>query len=259
VVSGGIHPVLAAALAAATGAYRSALATYPRSELARDIGLGGDGTPTTRLDELVDTAVLDAVAALGVNVLSEEIGWVDRGSAMTLVVDPLDGTANATAGVPICAFAGALAVDGVFTEGLVSWLDLGRRWHARRDDRFASVTGRQGLMGASVSMLRPRPETLAAWTRVASRADRVRVLGSSVIEACLVADGAVDAFVDCGGEVHRLVDLAASMVIVEAAGGVVRDVHGRPIELDVDLHRRWSGVVAASPELADEIAAAVLG
>lgn len=254
-----IHPVLAAALAAATGAYRSALATHSREELARDIGLGGDGTPTTRLDELIDTAVAEAVTPLGVNVLSEEIGWVDHGSAMTLVVDPLDGTANATAGVPICAFAGALAVDGVFTEGLVSWLDLGRRWHARRGDRAVTVTGRTTLTGASVSMLRPRPETLPAWTRVATQADRVRVLGSSVIEACLVADGAVDAFVDCGGEVHRLVDLAASVVIVQAAGGVVQDVYGRAIEFDTDLGRRWSGVAAASRQLADEISAAVAG
>jgi len=258
-VSTGIHPVLAAALAAATGAYRSALATYPRDELARDIGLGGDGTLTTRLDELVDTAVLDAVAPLGVNVLSEEIGWVDHGSAMTLVVDPLDGTANATAGVPICAFAGALAVDGVFTKGLVSWLDLGRRWHARRGDRFATVTGRTSLSGASVSMLRPRAATLPAWTRVATRADRVRVLGSSVIEACLVADGAVDAFVDCGGDVHRLVDLAASKVIVEAAGGVVRDLHDRAIEFDIDLSRRWSGIAACSQQVADEITRIVSG
>jgi myo-inositol-1(or 4)-monophosphatase len=254
-----IHPVLAAALAAATGAYRSALASFPREELAQDIGLGGDGTPTTRLDELVDQAVLDAVAGFGVNVLSEEVGWVDRRSAMTLVVDPLDGTANATAGVPICAFAGALAVDGVFIEGLVSWLDMGRRWHARRGDREVTVTGRRMLAGASVSMLRPRAETFPAWTRVAGTADRVRVLGSSVIEACLVADGAVDAFVDCGGEVHRLVDLAASKVIVEAAGGVVRDVRGRPIEFDTDLTRRWSGLAAATPELADELVAAVLG
>lgn len=258
-MSTGIHPVLVAALAAATGAYRSALATYPLDELARDIGLGGDGTPTTRLDELVDTAVVDAVAGFRVNVLSEEIGWVDHGSAMTLVVDPLDGTANATAGVPICAFAGALAVDGLFTEGLVSWLDLGRRWHARRGDRFATVTRRTGLARASVSMLRPRPETLPAWTRVATTADRVRVLGSSVIEACLVADGAVDAFVDCGGDVHRLVDLAASKVIVEAAGGVVRDVYERPIEFDTDLSRRWSGIAACSRQMADEIARIVSG
>jgi myo-inositol-1(or 4)-monophosphatase len=44
-------------------------------------------------------------------------------------------------------------------------------------------------------------------------------------------------------------------VLAEAAGGAVRDVFGRPLELDTDLTRRWSGVVAATPELADELAA----
>ncbi|MCW2878055.1 MAG: inositol monophosphatase [Sphaerisporangium sp.] len=44
-------------------------------------------------------------------------------------------------------------------------------------------------------------------------------------------------------------------VLVEAAGGAVQDVHGRPIELDTDLTRRWSGVVAATPALASELAA----
>jgi myo-inositol-1(or 4)-monophosphatase len=67
----------------------------------------------------------------------------------------------------------------------------------------------------------------------------------------MVAAGAIDAFVDAGSDSHRLVDLAAALVLVPAAGGVVVDAFGRPIELDTDLTRRWSGVVAATPELAD--------
>ncbi|MQA17638.1 MAG: inositol monophosphatase, partial [Pseudonocardiaceae bacterium] len=90
-------------------------------------------------------------------------------------------------------------------------------------------------------------------------ADRVRVLGCSTLDAALVASGAVDSFVDPGGDVHRLVDLAAAAVLVPAAGGVVTDVHGRPLELDLDLTRRWSGVVAATPELAEAVVDTVLG
>jgi myo-inositol-1(or 4)-monophosphatase len=33
----------------------------------------------------------------------------------------------------------------------------------------------------------------------------------------------------------------------------VLDVWGRPLEIDPDLTRRWSGVVAATRELAEEI------
>jgi myo-inositol-1(or 4)-monophosphatase len=40
---------------------------------------------------------------------------------------------------------------------------------------------------------------------------------------------------------------------VPAAGGVVLDVWGRPLEIDPDLSRRWSGVVAATPALGEEL------
>jgi myo-inositol-1(or 4)-monophosphatase len=62
-----------------------------------------------------------------------------------------------------------------------------------------------------------------------------------------------------GGDRHRIVDLAAAMILVPAAGGAVIDALGRPIEVDTDLSRRWSGVVAASPALAEELAAVIRG
>jgi myo-inositol-1(or 4)-monophosphatase len=71
------------------------------------------------------------------------------------------------------------------------------------------------------------------------------------------AEGSTDAFADAGTDTHRIVDLAAAMVIVPAAGGVIIDAFGRPLEIDPDLTRRWSGVVAATPRLAEELAAAI--
>ncbi len=255
-----VHPVLAAAAAAASSAYRSAMATMSRAERSVLVGMGGDGTPTYLLDEIVEAPVLEVLASAGVNVLSEEVGWIDRGSAFTVVIDPVDGTANAAAGVPLACFAAALAVDGDLTEAFVLWLDGDRTWWARRDQPVERrVTVRTQLDGASVSLLRPRPETREAWNRIAVRADRIRVLGTSVLEASLVADGAIDAFCDPGGDVHRIVDLAATSIIVEHAGGVMIDLHGRPFTLEPDLSLRWSGIAAATPELAEELVAAVLG
>ncbi|MFD0441798.1 hypothetical protein ACFQ10_02850 [Streptomyces indonesiensis] len=49
------------------------------------------------------------------------------------------------------------------------------------------------------------------------------------------------------------------MVTVPAAGGAVIDVHGRPLEIDPDLTRRWSGVVAATPRLSEELAETIRG
>ena len=89
-------------------------------------------------------------------------------------------------------------------------------------------------------------------------ANGVRVLGSSVLEACLVADGAIDAFCDAGGDIHRIVDLAAVDLIVKAAGGVLIDLHGRALTFEPDLSLRWSGIVAATPQLAEELRSEIL-
>jgi myo-inositol-1(or 4)-monophosphatase len=111
----------------------------------------------------------------------------------------------------------------------------------------------------AVSLLRPQHADTAAWWRIAERAERVRILSSSCLEAALVAEGSTDAFADVGGDRHRLVDLAPAMVLLPAAGGSVIDAFGRPIEVADDLSRRWSGVVAASATLAEELAAVISG
>lgn len=257
------HALLAEAARAAADAFRAARQSYNRAGLSEKVQMGADGTPTMRLDILVDTAIAEVVDAHRVNLLSEEIGVIDNGSAVTLVVDPVDGTANAAAGVPLSAFSAALAVDGVPTEALTCWLDTGRCWHAvaGRPTPYRT-TGRTRLDGAAVSMLRPHtqnPDAAAAWWRVAERAARVRILSTTCLEAALVAEGSIDCFADAASDTHRLVDLAAAMVMVPAAGGAVLDAHGRTLEIDPDLSRRWSGVIAASPELAEELAATIHG
>ena len=248
--------ILRAGADAASASFAAAFADESRSELARIIGIGGDGTPTSRLDERVDGAVLEAVAPFGVNVLSEEAGWVDRGSALTLVVDPVDGTANALAGVPICTFSAAVVVDGRPVAALTRWLDTGRDWWAEAGQGAGGqwrTTGRPGLAGAAVSLLRPQDASRESWNRVAAQAARVRILSCSTFEAVLVCTGATDAFADAGADVHRYVDLVAAQLYAELAGGVVVDAFGRAVEFDTDLTRRWSGIVAATAALAAEL------
>jgi myo-inositol-1(or 4)-monophosphatase len=248
------HPVLADAVRAAAAEFGSARVQYDRAALAEKVEMGADGTPTMRLDILVDTAIAAVIDKHKVNLLSEEIGVIDNGSALTLVVDPVDGTANAAAGVPLSAFAGVLAIDGVATEALTCWFDTGRCWRAVAGQPAPyRTTGRKTLDGAAVSLLRPHGPDDDAWWRVARRAARVRILSTSCLEAALVAEGSTDAFADAGSDTHRIMDLAAAMVMVPAAGGAVLDVRGRPLVLDPDLTRRWSGVVAATRELAEEL------
>lgn len=254
-----IHPALRSTADAARFALVRARAALSRSELEAYVAEGADGTPTMRVDSLVEEEVLRAADRFGMNVLSEETGFVDRGSACTLVIDPLDGSANAAAGVPLSCYSAALSIDGDFVECLTMWLDTGELWWAKKGDAPSRrrTTGRTTVTGSAVSLLRPHPHNAVAWWRIARRAARVRILSCSTLEAALVAQGSTDAFVDAGSDTHRLVDLAAAVLLVGNAGGFVCDAFGRPIEFDTDLTRRWSGVVAASRPLAEELCEAI--
>ena len=254
----GTSALLATATRAAVTAFRRARGKHSRAELAEQVQIGADGTPTTRLDLVVDNAVSAVASQYRVNLISEEIGVLDHGSALTLIVDPVDGTANATAGVPLATFAAALARDEVITEAITCWLDTGRCWHTMAGQpSFYRTSGRRELDNAAVSLLRPHAPNHPAWWRIAQRAGRVRILSSSCLEAALVAEGATDAFADAGTDTHRIMDLAAAMLTVPAGGGAVLDAFGRPLEISTDLSLRWSGVVAATQELAEQIASEI--
>lgn len=261
----GTAPALRELAVAASHALDDAWQRYTRTELATERKVGADGTPTSLLDELVEDRIVTAAKKAQVNVLSEEIGHLDFGHALTAVIDPVDGTANAVSGVPLSCFSGTLIdAHGTPFEALNVWLETGETVWARRGEAVDfQVSGRTELRSAAVDMLRPKTHaagsSMAAWVRVASAAGRVRILSSSCLEAMLVAQGAIDAFCDPGSDTHRIVDLAAASVFVPAAGGVVEDVHGRELTFEPDLCLRWSGIVAASAPLAEGIRAAVLG
>lgn len=238
---------------AAYRAYWDAQQRFTPAERGTDVMQGADGTPSKHIDVFVEEAILEAVAPTGINVLSEERGWLDHGSAFTLVMDPVDGTANAAAGVPLSCFSAAIAEDHTFTHAMTSWLHTDDRWTASIAESHHRVSATTSVADAAVSMLRPHASNVGAWNRVAAQAKRIRVLGCSTMDGALVATGASDAFVDAGSDTHRIMDIAAAAVLVPASGGVVRDLHDRPIEFDTDLTRRWSGIVASSDRLAQEL------
>lgn len=160
----------------AENAYQFAMTNLTSAQRSADIGIGGDGTPTMFLDQFIEEPVLAVAEKFKINVLSEEVGWVDRGSAYTVVLDPVDGTANSAAGVPISGFSAAIVEDDIIIESLVTWLGTNYSWRAHCDDTTVQrTTGRTKLAGAALSMLRPRPTTWNTWSVLAQTSERVRI------------------------------------------------------------------------------------
>lgn len=205
------------------------------------VAMGADGSPTEEVDRIAEGQVLSVLEAEGLdwNVVSEEIGFVDRGGKKTLVVDPIDGSHNVLRGMPFATVSLALGsetlggveagvVHDLFT-GSTCWAARGhgafwdgrpihvRPWELRRELFFVNL-GRHST-----------PRSL----RLAERGRRIRSLGCASLEMVMVARGAADAYLFDNDTPHRnlrVTDIAAAYRIVVEAGGQVGDAEFRSLE-----------------------------
>lgn len=209
--------------------------------------MGADGTPTKQVDDLAEQAILallDDPAGKGIDVLSEEAGFVDRSGDRVLVIDPIDGTTNATRGIPFYCVSIALGRRslGDVEAGLVVNLCT--------SDRFEAVRGQGARLNDRPLRTRadPKKSVFATSGMLADDAPSargvLRSFGASALEMCLVASGALDGY-HYPRPILRVIDVAASTLIIREAGGVVLDREGRDLELPLSLTPRF-GLTAAA-------------
>lgn len=218
------------------------------------VGMGADGTETLRIDQLAERAILDIVDTVpgGLNVLSEEMGWVDNGARHTLVVDPIDGTYNASVGIPF--YSVCLAVgDRMFSdvvEALVYNLVSGDSYHAVKG-------GGATMNGSRIRTRRFREEdslyVLYSGKTASDRAHRlttmprrVRSLGSAALEVCLLAQGCADLFFQDGYPL-RVTDLAAPGLVLREAGGELFTSECEVLEMRLNLEDREEILALGDP------------
>jgi fructose-1,6-bisphosphatase/inositol monophosphatase family enzyme len=157
----------------ATDAVRSVVAGLPtRAEREPSSRVGEGGDETTAIDEAAEQAVvarLEALHADGVDftLVSEELGERRYGQAaegLVVVVDPIDGSMNATRGIPFFSVSIAVAEgpamrDVVF--GFVADLGTGEEWSAKRGERSSTDVHSRAWVprtrSRSCPSKRPRP------------------------------------------------------------------------------------------------------
>jgi histidinol-phosphatase len=199
-------------------------------------------TEVTEADREAETAIADVILARRPHhgLYGEEHGVVgDTQSPWRWIVDPIDGTSNFVRGIPVWATLIALThADLGAVVGVVSAPALGRRWWARRGgDAFARTPtgGERTIRVSTVSELADAQVSVtfaSGWDElgltsqlVALQQQSFRARGfGDFWQHMLVAEGAIDLAVDAVGLMPY--DLAAVMVVVEAAGGTFTDRHG---------------------------------
>ncbi len=185
----------------------------------------------------------------GYRILAEgrgEAGGTDSGHRW--LIDPLDGTTNFLHGVPFFAISIALEQRGELIAGLVydplsdELFTAERGRGAYMNNRRLRVAARGGFGHALIASgkWRARRDAPAYMALMARTLGHGRRTGSSALNLAYVAAGRFDGFFD---HVGRSWDLAAGIVLIREAGGLVSDLEGgqRMIE--------GGGIVAASPEL----------
>ena len=220
-------------------------------------GTGAYGTPTQAIDKVAEDAVLQYLEYNGVdwNVLSEEAGFIDRGGDRTLVLDPVDGTYNAVRGIPMYATSLAVGTDrlSTITHGLVRDLPRGDTYYAEKGAgafcngkplRTRPFRAQDSLVSVYLGQMAE-----PASYKVAGSARRVRSLGAASLDLCGVASGAFDLYY-MNSKVNarlRIMDIAAGVLLVREAGGVIVDPSRKELDMPIDLKARTNLVAAGDP------------
>jgi len=212
-------------------------------------GASGQRDGQYAVDLEADTACLDVLYAAGYRVLSEESGTTapaGSASAPIVVVDPLDGSTNASRGIPWYASALCLVDDdgpavGVVVNHATHERFVGIRGHGAERDGVAIGPSRSTDIEAAIVGVSGLPARSYGWSQF-------RAMGASAPDICAVACGVTDAWCDMIDDGHGVWDYLASVVVLEAAGGVAAEVFDREL-CALDHTARRSPVVAATPEL----------
>jgi inositol-phosphate phosphatase/L-galactose 1-phosphate phosphatase/histidinol-phosphatase len=217
-----------------------------------------DASPVTAIDREIETALRAAIAAEYPDhgILGEEFEPSNLDNEWVWVLDPIDGTKQFVAGIPLYGTLIALARNGVPVLGVIDHPATAERWSAAdgmpalRNGLAVTTRARRSLKGSLMFTTSPEPyddderrgvaavRSGAAWC----------VYGAGCYGYARLASGQLDVGVEAG---HDPFDYCALAPIIRAAGGAISDWEGRPLGLKSG--QRF--VASATPELHEEVLA----
>ncbi len=220
---------------------------------------------TRKIDLFAEEALENALHSRDrcARIISEELGdhvYPKGGDPeFTLIFDPIDGSTNATLGIPF--FCSSIAyspnVEHVTFEDVqasVVATIYGKTYYA--------VKGERAWVDGTLLPREIRGKTKRAFSIYTYGADSIpdamlqfqkgtrkmviRVLGSIAMEICLVAEGALDAVIDVRDLVNGY-DIAGASLILKEAGGIITDLKGKEFGTEVGITHNVSLIAALKP------------
>jgi fructose-1,6-bisphosphatase/inositol monophosphatase family enzyme len=221
-----------------------------------DWGLAGTRDGQYLSDLAADAAAIAVLEKAGLGVMSEESGRHGGDRDVVVVLDPVDGSTNASRGIPwyatsLCAVDG----DGIRAAVVVNQasgvrFEASRGGGARRDGDRIQPSGCRSL-GEAIIGFSGYPPTYFGWSQY-------RALGSAALDLCAVAEGVLDGYAVVGGSSLGSWDYLGGMLVCVEAGAVVRESQDRELVTLSHVDRR-TPLATATPELLIELGKASAG
>ena len=203
------------------------------------ISMKGPADFVSSADKRTEKILIDELskARPGYGFLGEETGAVEgKDKSHRFIIDPIDGTTNFLHGIPHFAMSIALEREGQLVAGLVynpvtDDLFMAEKGHgAFLNNKRLRVAARKDMASSVLATGLPfmgregRARAMAETEAALSVSSGVRRFGAASLDMAYVAAGRFDGYWERG--IH-LWDIAAGLVLVREAGGVVSDSAGR--------------------------------
>jgi myo-inositol-1(or 4)-monophosphatase len=235
--------LMSVAINAANAAGELIRSGYSKKEIELAIRHKGEVDLVTAVDLAAERCIIKCIKNTYEEhaILAEEGGQTGHSNApYEWIIDPLDGTTNFSHGVPHCAVSIACLSQGNPLIGVV--------YDPTRDEMFTAISGEQAqLNGDSIAVSTQKEMTksllstgfaydrrekphfyIPVFQQFMCRAQGIRRMGAAALDLAWTACGRYDGFWEAN---LNSWDVAAGLLIVEAAGGMVSDYRGIPVDI----------------------------
>lgn len=233
------------------------------------LGRGAGGDAIKPMDLAAEVAIIDTLKQHDVSftLISEESGVKKFGGSAEerfVTVDPIDGSINFMHGLPFYACSVGISDKPMLGEvyaGLVADLfhnvtyTAFRGAGAFRDGKKIETSKTAELADALIGLdlnTYKAAEVAPKLTRLIGETKHIRHFGANALELCYVANGLTDAFVDLRGKL-RTTDVAASLLILKEAGGIVTTPNNQPVNVELNPKRTLSFIASGNRQIHEKI------
>jgi len=222
-------------------------------------GFGDRGAPGGRpgqyaIDLVADSAALAVLDDAGIGVLSEESGLHRPGSALVAVLDPVDGSTNASRGIGWYATSICVLDESGPRVAVVGNLATGERYRAVRGE--GAWNGDRRLRSSDCTEMRRAIVAISGFPPRHLGWAQFRAFGAAALELCAVAEGTIDAFTAAGGAHLAPWDYLGGLLVCMEAGAQACDLDDRDLCV-AEVGARRAVAAAATGELLAQLRSAM--